>query len=164
MRYDLHNYYKNMCTIVYINTVHVNFIWCTQEIEEDADWRVEGSPFKGFPFGGPSSLRESPGRPRWLSWNLPFTTLLGKVHGLKAGLGVEEKNSLDFSLVITQTNKDLTNNWVVATQIFFYVHPYIFGEDETNLTHFFPEGLKPPTRWGSSYWLIPSQSWNASNS
>lgn len=41
-----------------------------------------------------------------MSWNLPFTTLLGKVHGLKAGLGVEEKNSLDFSLVITQTNKD----------------------------------------------------------
>lgn len=28
-----------------------------------------------------------------MSWNLPFTTWLGKVHVLKAGLGVEEKNA-----------------------------------------------------------------------
>ena len=88
-----------------------------------------------------------------MSWNLPFTTLLGKVHELKAGLGVEEKNAW-ISAWWFQNNEDwpITGWWQLKKKLFS--SQYIWGR-WTQFDSYFSEGLKPPTRWGSSNWLIP---------
>ena len=128
---------KTICLQLF-TLIHVNFIWCTQEIEEDADCTCEGSPFKDFPFGVPSSLRLSR-QPRWCLGTFRLRPCSGKCTCWRQGWE-SRKRTVWISAWWFQTNKDwpITGWWQL--KYFLCSSLYIWGRWTQFDDHTFQRG------------------------